>query len=256
MKQKIALLLTLVLAVSMMSLIGCKKTGEEIEPSTSEPTQAPTEPSETTPPATDPTEDYKNDIAYYPFPLLNMTYEEIMKKYPDAVVEGGIQGTAILTCAQIPGIEVIFSLGKEYDEIENPILWDLLPCNIEVTENVYPGVQVGMKHGEIDFDALPNHELNVGSYQDLNSFIIYEKIQVDNYIMYVNMGSSGKMVTMPWEIVEKYLGYKISHQELFEQAIKDKSKVIQPEDIQNWLQNGHMNEIADLEITSIEIYRN
>ena len=260
MKEKIALLLAMVVAVSMMaSLTGCKKTAEESEPTASEPaTQAPTEtePSETT----EPTEDYKNDISYYPFPLLNMTYEEIINKYPDAVVEGAPQGTVRLTCEQLPGVTVIFGLHKEYDKIENPVPMDLLPRCIEVTGKIYPELQVGMKYKEINFDNIPNHEMQIYMYQEITNFILREIISLEEYTLFLYIGSDlpdEKLIepewgaVLPWEIVEKYLGYNISQDEAWEQKL-----MLQTKDIANWLKNGHMDEIADFVITSIEIYRN
>ena len=182
MKRKIALLLAVVMAVgTIANLTACKKTDEGSDPSATEPsdllTQAPTE---TTPSDAESNEDYKNDIAYYPFPLLDMTYEEIMNKYPDAVIKGGPQGTVELTCEELPGITVIFWLNSEnaYDKIENPVPSDLKPHNVESAGKVYPEIYVGKKYSEIDFEKIPHHELIVGNGQDIVTFIIYEKIKV------------------------------------------------------------------------------
>ena len=250
MTKRKALLLALLMAVSMMiSFVGCKKTQDESELPTQGPTE--TEPSETTPPATEPTEDYKNDIVYYPFPLLDMTYEEIMNKYPDAVVEGGPQGTVRLTCDKLPEITVIFCFDSDnaFDKIENPLPSDLKPNKIETTGQIYPGIQVGMKYGEINFNDIPNHEFRVFTPQSVLCFKIYEVVLIESYTINVYIGED-----LPWEIVEKYLGYDISQQEVFNQVING-GEIIQPEDILNWLQDGHMEEIADIEISSIEIRR-
>ncbi|MCI8589232.1 MAG: hypothetical protein HFE77_00730 [Clostridiales bacterium] len=251
MKQKIALLLTLVLAVSMMSLIGCKKTGEETEPSTSEPTQESTEPGETTPPATDPTEDYKNDIAYYPFPLLNMTVGEIEQKYGKVIYEGPSQGTAECSLEGYEDIWLVFDIHIDDDKLSDPnnkylITSDLIPECLHVWGNVYPGIKTGMKHGEFDFRSIENCQLNVYCGEELTAFKVYEDIQVENCKIRIRIGSY-----LPWEIVEKYLGYNITQDEAFHNNL-----FIEPKDIQNWLEDGHMDEIADLEIASIEIYRN
>ncbi len=271
MKQRIALLLALILSVSMMAnLTSCKRTGEEIEPSISEstepsdtatsatqptepsdtvpPTAEPTEPSETTPPASDPAEDYKNDLAYYPFPLLNMTVEEIEQKYGKVIFKDISVGWIVCSIEGYEDFYLLYDIDIDDDYrnetyIEQFITPDLVPERIYVWGNVYPGIKKGMKYGEIDFQNMPNREFRVDPFQDAVTFQAFEFIQVEYCTMSVQIGQN-----LPWDIVEKYLGYEISADEAWNQRI-----VIEPEDLTNWLQNGHMDEIADIEISLIEI---
>ena len=82
-----------------MSMVGCQQGKTATEPSETDSVSEPTvqteqgesvspEPSETTPPKTEPTEDLTKDISYYPYPLLDMTVEQIEDKYGEILVQG------------------------------------------------------------------------------------------------------------------------------------------------------------------------
>ncbi len=267
MKQRIALLLALILSVgTMTNLTSCKKTGEEIEPSASEstgpsentpPATQPTEPSETTPPATDPAEDYKNDLAYYPFPLINMTVGEIEQKYGKVNYKDVSVGWTICSIEGYEDIDLLYDINIDDDQLNNKsyieqhITPDLVPKRIQVWGNVYPGIKKGMKYGEIDFQNVPNHEFRIDQFQDPVTFQVFEFIQVQDCTVRVEIGN-----LLPWDIVEKYLGYEISEQDYYEQVMHGDGKVAKPEDLTNWLQNGHMDELADMEITFFHITKN
>ena len=252
MKRKIALLLAVVMAVgTIANLTACKKTDEGSDPSATEPsdllTQAPTE---TTPSETEPNEDYKNDIVYYPFPLLDMTVGEIEQKYGKVNYEDTSQSWLVCSIDRYEDIDLYFDV--DITKLNNSnhaglITSDLIPHHLFVRGDVYPDIKRGMRYKYVDFKNMTNHELQVVSYQEVNTFQASELIQVEDCVISVQLESY-----LPWEIVEKYLGYNISRQEAFEQAING-NLTIQPEDILDWLQDGHMDEIEDLEISSIEI---
>ncbi len=159
-------------------------------PTSEPPTEPVTQPEQTEPA---PTEPPKDDLSYYPYPLLDMTYGEVAETFGDLTPHFGFAGGASPYISQL---KMSVDFGYYNDEV---IPDDVKPSSIFIREtmekDIYPGLNVGMSANEIP-DNIQFYDWGVSPYgEGANQYIAIAEF--DSYLIYLYF-------KIPEEILEKY----------------------------------------------------
>ena len=191
----------------------------EPTPVPTSPTSESTEPTEPAPTEPVPTEPSKDDLSYYPYPLLDMTYGEIEEMFGE-LTEKNRYGEGYYPYIPQHKVSLTYGVvpGEKIPEDKKPVS---LIFDEPLEQKIYPGLNIGMSANEIPTDINFDFWDTTGYEDDFEGCIF--SAEVDSYTVLI-------FFEIPDEILKQHGKFDITKSEeeyeQYKQWVKEYSKEI------------------------------